>query len=90
MSDQQDKLLEYRNLSVEFGSGENISKALKDISFSVLRGETVGIVGESGSGKSVTALSAMKLLPADISRISEGEIIFRPISNDSSEKNIVR
>ena len=90
MLTEENKLLEYRNLSVEFGSGENKTKALKNISFSVLRGETVGIVGESGSGKSVTALSAMKLLPSGISRISEGEIIFSPTNNSSDEKNIVR
>ena len=45
-------LLEVKNISKTYGSGETTVKALKDVSFSVPKGEYVAIVGESGSGKS--------------------------------------
>ena len=45
-------LLEVKNISKTYGNGETAVKALKDVSFSVPKGEYVAIVGESGSGKS--------------------------------------
>lgn len=69
-------LLEIRNLVTEFHTEDEIVKAVNDVSFSMKRGETVGIVGESGSGKSVTALSMMRLIPNPPGRIAAGEIIF--------------
>ena len=45
-------LLEFKNISKTYGNGETAVKALKDVSFSVPKGEYVAIVGESGSGKS--------------------------------------
>jgi len=58
-------LLEIRNLSVTFAgrAGANPVEALKGVSFTLDRGETLALVGESGSGKSVTALSILQLLP---------------------------
>jgi len=58
-------LLQIRNLSVTFAGrgGTNPVEALKGISFTLDRGETLALVGESGSGKSVTALSILQLLP---------------------------
>ena len=56
-------LLDVRDLSVSFVSGDRRTEAVKGISFSVRAGETVAIVGESGSGKSVTALALGRLLP---------------------------
>lgn len=55
-----------------------ISTAVKDVSFTVHRGETVAIVGESGSGKSVTALSILQLLPRKTVRYPRGKILFSP------------
>jgi microcin C transport system ATP-binding protein len=57
-------LLQIRNLSVTFAGrgGTNPVEALKGISFTLDRGETLALVGESGSGKSVTALSILQLL----------------------------
>jgi microcin C transport system ATP-binding protein len=58
-------LLEIRNLGVTFvgRGGANPVEAVKNVSFTLDRGETLALVGESGSGKSVTALSILQLLP---------------------------
>ncbi len=61
MAGQQ--LLSLRNLSVSFGRGARQVDAVREVSFDIAKGETVGLVGESGSGKSVTALSVLQLLP---------------------------
>ena len=61
--DASDKVLEVRNLHVEFNNDGTTTAAVKDVSFSVYRGRTLGIVGESGSGKSVSCLAVMGLLP---------------------------
>ncbi len=56
-------LLKVSDLSIDFIADSGISRAVRNISFEVARGEITAIVGESGSGKSVTALSMMGLLP---------------------------
>ncbi|CAI9391243.1 ABC transporter ATP-binding protein [Microbacterium sp. T2.11-28] len=56
-------LLEVRRLSVDFVVGTETVGAVRDVSFSLDRGEVLALVGESGSGKSVTALSLVGLLP---------------------------
>ena len=56
-------VLDVRHLSVQFKTESGLIQAVRDISFHVPRGQTLGIVGESGSGKSVTALSVMDLIP---------------------------
>lgn len=71
-----ENLLEIKELKVEFPGKENFFTAVDGISFSLQRGETLGIVGESGSGKSITALSIMGLLPGQ-GRITTGEIRFK-------------
>ena len=66
--------LEVRDLSIAVDvSGERVALT-EDVSFSIGRGEVLALVGESGSGKSVTALSLMQLLGANLS-IAEGEIL---------------
>jgi peptide/nickel transport system ATP-binding protein len=69
-------LLEIKGLSVDFISASETTHALKDISFSVKRGEIVALVGESGSGKSVTSLSILQLLPAPPAKYTSGQIFF--------------
>ena len=69
-------VLEVSNLSVEFASEAGVTKAVNNISFSIKRGETVGIVGESGSGKSVTSLSLLRLINTPPGEITDGELIF--------------
>ena len=72
----ENTLLEFKNLVTEFHTEGTSVKAVNDVSFTLNKGETIGIVGESGSGKSVTSLSAMRLIPNPPGIISGGEIIF--------------
>jgi peptide/nickel transport system ATP-binding protein len=74
--ESKEVLLEVKNLVTEFKTDTETVKAVNNISFTLHRGETIGIVGESGSGKSVTSLSVMKLIPNPPGRISSGEIIY--------------
>ncbi|MGH2751016.1 MAG: dipeptide/oligopeptide/nickel ABC transporter permease/ATP-binding protein [Actinomycetota bacterium] len=68
-------LLRVRNLSVDFPGGDATVHAVRDVTFNVESGETLGIVGESGSGKSVTALALIQLLDPP-GRVTAGEILF--------------
>ena len=81
-------LLEFKNLVTEFKTEGNILKAVNDVSFTLNKGETIGIVGESGSGKSVTSLSSMRLIPNPPGRISNGEIVFH--QKDGSKVDLVQ
>tara|TARA_B100001248_G_scaffold88749_1_gene65258 strand:- start:18471 stop:20255 length:1785 start_codon:yes stop_codon:yes gene_type:complete len=76
------KLLEFKNLVTEFHTEGSTVKAVNNVSFTLNKGETIGIVGESGSGKSVTSLSAMRLIPTPPGVISGGEILFHKENNE--------
>ena len=78
-----DTLLEFKNLVTEFKTEGTVVRAVNGISFTLTKGETIGIVGESGSGKSVTSLSAMRLIPSPPGEISGGEIIFHKDDGES-------
>jgi peptide/nickel transport system ATP-binding protein len=73
---EENFLLDVRDLKTYFPTEQGIVKAVDDVSFTVRRGETVGIVGESGSGKSVTALSIMGLINRKHSLPMQGNIFF--------------
>jgi oligopeptide/dipeptide ABC transporter ATP-binding protein len=68
-------LLELRDLKTYFFTPEGVVKAVDGASFSLRPGQTLGLLGESGCGKSVSALSAMRLIPDPPGRIMGGEII---------------
>ena len=68
-----DSLLTVDNLQVQFNTKKGINTAVDGISFSVGKGEILGIVGESGCGKSVTSLSILRLLGTN-ARISQGSV----------------
>ena len=68
-------LLDVRNLSVDFATADGVVSAVRDLSFTLAAGETLGIVGESGSGKSQTALAILRLLARNAT--VRGEILFQ-------------
>ncbi len=76
-------LLEVRNLSVRFKLADDDVDAVRDASFEIRPGETLGLVGESGSGKSVTARSIMQLLPANGRLINGAEIHYQSTRLDT-------
>lgn len=69
------KILEVKNLQVQFKTSMGIVQPVSGVDFQVDEGETLGIVGESGCGKSVTSLAVMGLLPSPTGYIAEGEIL---------------
>ncbi|MBG9690162.1 ABC transporter ATP-binding protein [Lysinibacillus sp. RSDA_15] len=72
---KQDTVLEVKNLQTYFYSSEGVAKAVDGVSFTLQKGETLGIVGESGCGKSMTSLSLLRLVPSPPGKIINGEIL---------------
>ncbi|NLM45085.1 MAG: ABC transporter ATP-binding protein [Clostridiales bacterium] len=70
------ELLKIKNLEVVYKTDRGTAHVLNNISFSINKGETLGLVGETGAGKTTTALSIMRLLPKKTGFIKDGEIIF--------------
>src|SRR5512142_1177710 len=74
-------LLSIRHLTTEFilqqrGLPDRVARALEDVSFDILPGQTVGLVGESGCGKTTLLMSAMRLLPSN-GRITRGQVHYK-------------
>ena len=73
--DDRETVLDVQDLQTHFHTKFGTVKAVDGVTFSLKRGETMGIVGESGSGKSVTVLSLMRLVPIPPGEIVGGKII---------------
>jgi oligopeptide/dipeptide ABC transporter ATP-binding protein len=69
-------LLSVENLVTAFKTERGTIRAVDDISFSIKKGQTVGLVGESGCGKSVTSLSILRLIQSPPGQIAGGKIVF--------------
>lgn len=76
MSEKNGHILTVNDLKTYFQTEDGVVKAVDGITFTLEKGETLGIVGESGSGKSVTNLSIMRLIPEPPGKIVGGDIIF--------------
>ena len=73
----EEMILRVRGLMTEFRTERGTVKAVNDVSFSLRKGETLGIVGESGCGKSVTNLSILRLIQDPPGRVTGGEVLFK-------------
>ena len=71
-----EKLLEVKNLEVIYKTDLETIQAVNNISFTLDKGETIGIVGETGAGKTTTALTILRLLPSNIGKVLHGSIEF--------------
>ncbi len=81
-------LLQVKDLVVEYQSGGETVHAVNGVSFSLKRGETLGLVGETGAGKTTIARTIMRVLPDRPSRIRSGQVILDGVNLLSlSEKN---
>jgi len=83
-------LLQVRDLSTRFEMPGGAVDAVKHVSFTIDKGETLALVGESGSGKSVTALSLLQLLPYPLARHPGGSIRFRGRELMGAAKPVLR
>jgi len=72
-----DQLLKVDDLRMHFHTRDGVVKAVDGVSYTLERGETLGVVGESGSGKSVHALTMMQLVPMPPGRIEGGDVLFK-------------
>lgn len=71
-----DKLLNIKNLSIEYRTEDGVVKAVNGINLDLKEGETLGLVGETGAGKTTTALGMMRLIPNPPGIITGGSIEF--------------
>ena len=76
-----DKILDIRNLRVDYVTDDGTVHAVNGLNLSLNRGETLGLVGETGAGKTTTAKTILQLLPNPQGRVVEGEILFNGEDN---------
>jgi len=72
-----DELLRVDDLKMHFHTRDGVVKAVDGVTYTLGKGEALGVVGESGSGKSVHALTMMGLIPMPPGRIEGGDVLFR-------------
>lgn len=71
-----DKLLDIKDLFVEYTSGGKVIKAVNGVNLSLEKGKTLGLVGETGAGKTTIAKSILRILPDPPAKVKGGEIWF--------------
>ena len=84
------KLLEIKDLRVQYETSDGIVKALNGIDLSLEEGMTLGLVGETGAGKTTLAKSIMRIIPQPPGRIMSGEIIYDGKDILKMDKNEIR
>jgi peptide/nickel transport system ATP-binding protein len=84
-----DPVLDVRHVSVEYASASGAVHAVDDVSFTLGRGQILGLVGESGSGKSTLAYAISRLLrpPA---QVTQGQVLYYPRPNGDTGAQVVR
>ena len=75
-SDRSDKLLEIKDLHVQYNTDDAVVHALNGLDLTVRRGEKLGLVGETGAGKTTMALSILRLLPHRVGEVTQGSILY--------------
>lgn len=85
-----EELLRVDDLKMHFHTRDGIVKAVDGVTYTLNRGDTLGIVGESGSGKSVHALTMMRLIQMPPGRIEGGDVLFKNRSLISMKDNEIR
>jgi len=74
-----EKLLEIKDLYVNYNTDESVVYALNGFSLDIAKGETLGLVGETGAGKTTACLSTLRLLPEQVGEVVSGEIYYNDI-----------
>ena len=69
-----ENMLNVENLVIHYETDEEVVEAVNNISFSLKKGEVLGLVGETGAGKTTTALGIMGLLPTKVGHVIQGKI----------------
>ena len=69
-----ENMLNVENLVIHYETDEEVVEAVNNISFSLKKGEVLGLVGETGAGKTTTALGIMGLLPSKVGHVIQGKI----------------
>lgn len=84
------KLLEIKDLRVQYETGDGIVKALNGIDLELSEGMTLGLVGETGAGKTTLAKSIMRIVPQPPGKIMSGEILYDGTDILKMDKNEIR
>ncbi|XPV77192.1 MAG: ABC transporter ATP-binding protein [Desulfovibrio sp.] len=85
-----EKLLDVKNLSVEFGMRKGAVRAVRDVNFTLGKGERLGLVGESGAGKSVTGFSIINLISKPGYIVKGSQVMFEGRNLSELDYNEIR
>ena len=85
-----ENLLEVKDLVVEYHTDDEVVHAVNGVSFSLEKGEVLGLVGETGAGKTTIALSLLSLLPKYVSKIPQGSVVFKGIDILNADDDTIR